>query len=317
MPKKLDIGGQAVIEGIMMRSKHNVVTAVRKKGKIIYKKDKIKKKPKWMQLFFIRGIVNLIEMLIIGIKTLNWSASQQIDDKEEEMSNLGIAMTIILSLILGLGIFLVLPYILTQLIGFKEINTPILFNIVDGIIKVGIFILYVYLISLWGEIRRIFQYHGAEHKAVFCYEDGKKLTVENAKKYTTKHPRCGTAFIMIVILVGIFLFSFIPIIVLSVFPNFYSLNIFLRKVVLILFRMLLLAPVAGFAYEILKFGAKHQDNPIFRALTLPGLWIQKITTKKPSKKQLEVGIAALKEVLKLENGNIRTKRRLVPSKKTY
>ncbi len=303
MPKKLDVGGQAVIEGVMMRSKNHVVTAVRKKGKIIYKHDKIKKRPKWTTYFFIRGIANLIEMLVLGIRTLNWSAAQQTDE-EEELSNLAIFTTISVSILFALGLFLILPYLLTYLIGFKESTDPILFNLIDGLIKVGIFVLYVYLISLWKDIRMVFQYHGAEHKAVFCYEDGKKLTIENAKRYTTKHPRCGTAFIMIVIIVGIFLFSFIPVIATSIYPDFFSLNIFIRKIILIVLRILLLPIIAGFSYEILKFGSKHQKNPIFRSLTLPGLWIQNITTKKPTKKQLEVGIAALKRAIQLENGNI-------------
>lgn len=303
MPKKPDIGGQAVIEGVMIRSKHNIVTAVRKKGKIIYKKDKIKKKPKFLQLFFIRGIVNLIEMLVIGIKTLNWSASQQTEE-EEELSNWAIGVTLIIAFIFAIALFLLLPYILTYLIGIRETQNPVWFNVIDGIIKVGILVLYIYLISLLKDIRRVFQYHGAEHKAVFCYEDGKKLTVENAKKYSTLHPRCGTAFLLIVIILGIFLFSFIPIIAKARYPDIDDVSWPLRRVILFTARILLLPIIAGFAYEILKFGAKHQNNPIFRALTLPGLWIQKITTKQPSRKQLEVGLAALKKVVELENGNL-------------
>ncbi len=296
---KQNVGGQAVIEGIMMRSKNNVVTAVRKKGKIIYKKDKLKKKSKWMQLFFIRGIVNLIEMLVLGIKTLNWSASQQTEE-DEEISSWAIALTMIIAFAIGIALFMLLPYILTYLIGIKETNNPLWFNVINGIIKAGILVLYVYLISLMKDIRTVFQYHGAEHKVVFCYEANKKLTVENAKKYTTLHPRCGTAFLMIVIIIGIFLFSFIPAIAQSIYPNINNINWLLKRAILFISRILLLPIVAGFSYEILKFGAKHQDNPIFRSLTLPGLWIQKITTKEPTKKQLEVGIAALKKALSLE-----------------
>jgi len=303
MNKKQDVGGQAVIEGVMMRSKHNVVTAVRKNKKIIYKKDKIKKRPKWQKFFFIRGITNLIEMLIIGIKTLNWSASQQTDE-EEELSNWAITLTMIIAFALAIGLFVLLPYILTYLTGIKETQNPIYFNVIDGLIKIGILLLYMYLISLMKDIRRVFQYHGAEHKAVFCYEANKPLTVENAKKYSTLHPRCGTAFLMIVIFISIFLFSFIPIIVSSIYSNINNIHWLSRRLILFAVRILLLPIVAGFAYETLKFGAKHQDNPIFRSLTLPGLWVQKITTKNPSKKQLEVAIAALKKVLKIENGNI-------------
>ena len=297
--KKLDIGGQAVIEGVMMRSKNHVVTAVRKKGKIVYKHDKIKKKPKFYQFFFIRGIVNLIEMLIVGIKTLNWSASQQTED-EEELSGWAIALTMIIAFAFAIGLFLLLPYALTYLIGIKETSRPILFNIIDGIIKVAIFILYVYLISLMKDIKRVFQYHGAEHKSVFCYEDNKKLTVENAEKYTTLHPRCGTAFLMIVIIVGVFLFSFIPVIVEMIYPAINNIHWLLKRTLLFLTRILLLPIIAGLSYESLKFGAKHQTNPIFRAITLPGLWIQKITTQKPDKKQIEVALFALSKVLKLE-----------------
>lgn len=300
MPEKLEIGGQAVIEGVMMRSKNYIVTAIRKKGRIIYKKDKIKKKPKFLQLFFIRGIVNLIEMLIIGIKALNWSASQQTEE-EEEISNWAIFLTLIIAFAFAIGLFVLLPYILTYLIGIKETQNPIWFNIIDGIIKIIILVLYVYLISLMKDIRKVFQYHGAEHKAVFCYEDNRKLTIENAKKYSTLHPRCGTAFLMIVIIISIFLFSFIPIIIKGVYPNLNNINWLFKRTILFSTRILLLPIVAGFSYEILKFGAKHQKNPIFRALTLPGLWIQKITTKEPNKKQLGVGISALKKVLGLEN----------------
>jgi uncharacterized protein YqhQ len=303
MKNKQDVGGQAVIEGVMMRSKNNVVTAVRKKGKIIYKEDKLKKKSKFSQLFFVRGISNLIEMLIIGVKTLNWSAAQQVDD-EEDLSSWAVTLTLIIAFAFGIVLFVLLPYALTYLLGLKETQNPVWFNIIDGIIKVGILILYLYLISLMKDIKTVFQYHGAEHKAVFCYEDNKKLTVENAKKYSTFHPRCGTAFLMIVIIIGIFLFSFIPALTELIYPNIDNINWILKRTILFITRILLLPIVAGFSYEILKFGAKHQDNPIFRTLTLPGLWIQKITTQQPNKKQLEVAIAALKKVLKLENGTL-------------
>ncbi|MBW2974712.1 DUF1385 domain-containing protein [Candidatus Woesearchaeota archaeon] len=298
MPKKTDIGGQAVIEGVMMRSKRDVVTAVRKKGKIVYKKDRLKKKPKFLELFFIRGIVNLIEMLVIGIKTLNWSASQQVEEEEEELSSWTILLTMVVAFAFATVLFLFLPYALTYLVGIRENRNPVWFNIIDGLIKVGILVLYVYLISLMKDIRRVFQYHGAEHKAVACYEDGKKLTPENAKKYSTLHPRCGTAFLMIVIIVSVFLFSFIPIIVKSVYPGIDSLGSMLRRIIYFAVRIMSLPIVAGFSYEVLKLGSKNQDNPILRFMTAPGLWIQKITTREPTKKQLEVGIAALKKVLK-------------------
>ena len=296
MTKKHDVGGQAVIEGVMMRSKRDVVTAVRKNGKIICKHDRLKKKSKFSQAFFIRGIVNLFEMLVLGIKTLNWSASKQTDD-DEELSDWAIVLTMIVSFAFAILLFVFLPYALTYLTGVKETNNPIWFNLIDGIIKVGILVLYVYLISRLKDVKRVFQYHGAEHKAVFCYEAGKELTVKNAMKYSTLHPRCGTAFIMIVILIGIFLFSLIPMVIQAIFPDFVSLSLILKKLILFPTRILFLPIIAGFGYEILKFGSKHQSNPIFRSLTLPGLWIQKITTQKPNKKQIEVALFALKKVL--------------------
>src|SRR3989339_1707243 len=239
MSKKLDIGGQAVIEGVMMRGKNNIVTAVRKKGKIIYKKDKIKKKNWFLQLFFIRGIVNLIEMLVIGVRTLNWSASQATGE-EEEISEWAIILTLVIAFAFAIGLFVLLPYVLTYLIGVKETSNPIWFNIIDGIIKVGILVLYIYLISLMKDIRKVFQYHGAEHKAVFCYEDGKKLIVENARKYSTLHPRCGTAFLMIVIIISIFLFSFIPLIVQAVYPGIVNFLFPFKRMVYFGARILLL-----------------------------------------------------------------------------
>jgi len=296
MTKKQDVGGQAVIEGVMMRNKLNVVTAVRKKGKIVYKKDKLKKKSKFAQLFFIRGIVNLVEMLTIGIKTLNWSASQATGE-EEDLSNWAITLTLIAAFVIGIGLFILLPYVLTYLFGVRETSNPLWFNVIDGMIKITILVLYMYLISLMKDIRTVFKYHGAEHKAVFCYEDGKKLTVENAKKYSTKHPRCGTSFLIIVVVVSVFIFSFIPLIVKGIYPSIESVGWLLRRVILFVVRISLLPIVAGFSYETLKFSAKFHKNPIFRTLTLPGLWVQKITTKEPSKKQLEVAIAALKKVI--------------------
>ncbi|MBW2989454.1 DUF1385 domain-containing protein [Candidatus Woesearchaeota archaeon] len=297
--KKLEVGGQAVIEGVMMRSKGNIVTAVRKDGKIAYKKDRIRKKPKFLHMFFIRGIVSLVEMLVIGIKALNWSAAQQTEE-DEELGSWAITLTMITAFIFAIGLFLLLPYALTYIIGVRETENPVWFNVIDGIIKAGILVLYTYLISLMKDIRRVFEYHGAEHKAVFCYEDGKELTVENAKGYSTLHPRCGTAFLIIVITIGIFLFSFIPMALGSFYPNIENVSWALRRAILFGLRILILPIIAGVSYEILKFGAKHQKNPIFRFLTMPGLWIQKITTKQPDEGQMEVGIAALKGVLEME-----------------
>jgi len=243
-------------------------------------------------------------MLVVGIKALNWSAKQAGED-EEELSDFAIAMTLIVAIALALGLFLLLPYVLTVLLGIKEVRNPVWFNIVDGIIKVAILILYVYLIGLIKDIKRVFQYHGAEHKAVHCYEKGEKLTVENCKKYATLHPRCGTAFLLIVIIIGVLLFSFIPIIVKGIYPNIDNVFWLWKRAILFVCRIILLPIIAGVSYEILKLGAKKQDNWPFKGMAMPGLWLQKLTTKEPNKKQLEVAIVALDAVLRLETGKFK------------
>jgi uncharacterized protein YqhQ len=272
------VGGQAVIEGVMMRCNDKINTSVRKGKKIISKKNTLKKKNKFLKIFFIRGIINMYEMLKIGMETLTWSADQQAE-KNEKISRLEIIFSLILSVLFAILIFIVAPFYLTKLISK---NQGILFNIVDGIIRVLIFIIYILSISLMKDIKRVFQYHGAEHKVVHCYESGKKLTYENVKKFTTLHSRCGSSFLIIVLVISIIVFSFI------VSPKWYY------KLV---FRILLIPIIIGISYEVLKLADKFKDNFFFNILNKPGLWIQKITTKEPDKQQIEVAIHSLKKVL--------------------
>jgi len=293
MPKKLNIGGQALIEGVMIRSpKYNVI-AVRKNKKIKQRKGKFYKLP------IIRGFYNLIDMLIIGMKSLMWSADQQLD-KNEKISKKEMTLSFIFALFFGLGIFLVLPYIATNFIGYNEETQPFFFNLIDGIIKIGIFLLYIYAISLMKDIKIIFQYHGAEHMSIHCYEKGKKLDIKNIKKFPTLHPRCGTAFLMIVIIVAILVFSIITPIILMIFPQLLDMHVFPRRIILILIRFSLLPLIAGISYEVLKLGAKYEKNFIMKAFIAPGLLMQKITTKKPNKKQIEVAMTAVRKILALE-----------------
>ena len=300
MTKKLSIGGQAVIEGVMIRSpKYNVV-AIRKNNKIKIKKDKIKvRKGKFYKLPIVRGAFNLYDMLVLGTKSLMWSADQQLE-KEEKISKKEITISFIFALFFGLGIFLVLPYIATNFIGYNEETQPFLFNLIDGIIKIGIFLFYIYAISLMKDIKIIFQYHGAEHMSIHCYEKGKKLDVNNIKKFPTLHPRCGTAFIMIVIIVAMLVFSIITPIILMIFPQLLDMHVFPRRIILILIRFSMLPLIAGISYEFLKFSAKFEKNPIMKILIWPGLFMQKITTKEPNKKQVEVAMEAVKKILLLE-----------------
>lgn len=299
MPKKLNIGGQAVIEGIMIRSpKYNVI-AVRKGKKIIIKNEKIKQRKGFCTIPVVRGFYNLIDMLVLGTKSLMWSADQQLEE-DEKINKKEMTLSLVFAFLFGIGLFLLLPYIITNLIGFYEETKPLLFNLVDGLIRIGMFLLYIYAISLMKDVKVLFQYHGAEHKAVHCYEAGKKLDAKNMKKYSTLHPRCGTAFLIIVMVVAILTFSVITPVILMIFPQLVDINTVLRKIILFLIRLSLLPLIAGLSYEFLKLSAKYEKNPIMKIFIAPGLFMQKITTKKPNKNQIEVAIVAVKKILQLE-----------------
>lgn len=300
--KKTDIGGQAVIEGVMMRGHNSIATAVRKGNDIVIKKDMAKpltKRYKILSIPFIRGTVALIDSLIIGIGTLTYSA-ELIEGEEEEPSKFELFLkrifgdklddiimyfSVALSLFISIIIFFIGP---TYVAGFlrRYTENTILINFFEGILRVAIFIAYLALISRMNDIRRVFEYHGAEHKTIHCFEHEEELTVENARKYTTLHPRCGTNFLFIVMIVSIIVFSFLK------WPALY---------IRILSRVLLLPVVAGISYEVIKI-AGHSDNKFIAALVYPGLLLQKLTTKEPDDSQLEVAIAALKSVLEDEGG---------------
>jgi len=298
--KKLAIGGQAVMEGVMVLSPKKYAISVRKPNKKIV--TKITKLPKNMSSFrkwpIIRGILNLVRMLTIGVRAMMWSATQSVGDKDEKISTKEIAFIVIFSLLIGIALFKGIPYSLTFLIGVQEEQNPILFNIIDGIIRVSLFVLYIWAISFMLDIKRIFQYHGAEHMSIHCYEKNLKLNVANVKKFSTIHPRCGTAFIIIVFIVAIFAYSFIPAVAMFFYPNFLELGFWWRRLILFSLRILIFLPlVAGISYEILKASARFPRNPILRAFSLPGLWLQKLTTNKPTNKQIEVAIMAVKKAV--------------------
>ncbi|MBL7054642.1 DUF1385 domain-containing protein [Candidatus Woesearchaeota archaeon] len=292
MSKKIHIGGQAVMEGVMIKTKKNLVISVRKpNGKITTKKQKLKPISEKIKFFgwpFIRGIVELIEILIIGIKALNYSANESIDKKEEKITSKELMITLFIAFGFAFLLFKFLPLLITKFIFNKGVigSSRTIFNLIDGLLRISMFILYILVISRLKDVKRLFQYHGAEHKAVNCFEAGKKLTPKNIKKYSTLHPRCGTSFIFIVLFVAILIFSIVKI----------DINFWL----LLVLRIPLILPVAGISYEILKLSDKFKNNAIFNSLSKPGLWLQKITTKEPDKKQIEVAIEAVKGILKLE-----------------
>ncbi len=285
------IGGQAVIEGVMMKSPLGWTVAVRDpKGEINLKTTLTSKPNRFFKLPIIRGVIALFTALVIGIKAIEFSGSVAYQDKDEKpLSPWSITLSIGLALILAIVLFKFFPLFLTTIMGsfYIGISTnSILFNLIDGILRVGVFLLYVFAVGLWSEMRRIYQYHGAEHKVIYAYEAGEELTVENAKKYKPYHPRCGTSFLLIVMVISILIFILIP--------QHWT---FTEK---LLSRIFLIPLIAGISYEILKLTARTSEKGICRIMILPGLLLQRLTVREPDNSQIEVAITALKEVLKLD-----------------
>ena len=282
MTAKPTVGGQAVIEGVMMRGPEYVATAVREpSGKISVKTEKVSsitqrypilKKP------MLRGVVALGESLILGLKSLSYSAKMA-GEEGEELTDREILMTMVFSLGLAIVLFVIIPTAAAKYIH-SSITDPMWLNLAEGGLRMLIFLAYIYGISRLKDIQRVFQYHGAEHKTIHAYEAGEKLTVENVQKHSTLHPRCGTAFLLIVMIVSIIMFAFLG------WPD-----LWLR----ILSRVILIPVVAGVSYEIIKI-AGHSSNTFIRLAILPGLWLQKITTNQPDDEQVEVAIQALEAV---------------------
>ncbi|HEY0370863.1 MAG TPA: DUF1385 domain-containing protein, partial [Thermoanaerobaculia bacterium] len=267
------IGGQAVIEGVMMRSLTGYSVAVRQPdGGVSIRKDKltsVTQKYPFLKIPVLRGSVVLIQSLILGMRALNYSASVASagEEGEQEMSNWAIAGSMGLALVLGVGLFILAPLGLTNLIRHYLLPDMgnFAYNAIDGVIRAIFFFVYVWSISLMDDIKRVFQYHGAEHKTVYTFEANEDLTVENARVKSTLHPRCGTSFLMFVMAISILVFSLIP----STAP--FALKFGARVVLIPL--------IAGLAYEIIRFSARHLSNPVCRVMTRPGMWLQRITTK--------------------------------------
>ena len=297
-------GGQAVVEGVMMKGKGNITVAVRKPDKSI--KVKLEKyvptaeKIKILGIPFVRGVTTLFEMIVIGMKALTYSANESVDEEEEKLSSVEIAITVGLSMLFAIALFVVAPYVITTFFGIQEETKSLLFNVVDGVVKLAIFFGYLSLIGLMNDIKRIFQYHGAEHQSIHCFEAGKKLTVKNVQMFSPLHPRCGTSFILLVIIIGILLFSLVPSLVILVWPAFVDLGWWTRRLILLLVRVGFMLPVAGISYEILKLAGKYKQSSLLKLIVYPGMLMQKITTQPPSDDQVEVAIAALKGLLKAE-----------------
>jgi uncharacterized protein YqhQ len=259
------------------------------KGDITHKTVKTRKLPKILTLPVLRGVVALFHALFIGIKAIEYSGNVAYQEEEKTLSAWSMGTSIAVAILLAIGLFIVLPLYATKVVGAAVqvvATNSFAFNLVDGILRVVVFLMYVFAIGLWKEMRKIYEYHGAEHKVIYAYEAGEDLTVENAKKYKPYHPRCGTSFLLIVMVTSIIVFTFIP--------KDWS---FLYKA---LSRLVLIPFIAGISYEILRASAKLQEHGFMRLITLPGLLLQRLTVREPDNGQIEVALSALREVLTLE-----------------
>lgn len=298
--KPIRIGGQAVVEGVMVKSENYYAVSVRKGKQIISKTEKLKKRSsRIFKMPLLRGFFNLADMLVIGMGALMWSAEQSGEDGES-ISRREIIFTVLFSVFAVVVFFILLPYIATNFLGFKEEKSPVLFNIIDGLIRIGLFLIYIWGISFMKDIKRIFQYHGAEHMAIHCHEKGLGLNLKNVRKFRTMHPRCGTSFLLLVFILSVAVFSFIPLIVNTVYSDFNSINVWVRKPLLAVVRISLIPLIAGISYEILRSSDKHQENIFFKAISYPGILLQKITTKIPTDEQIEVAVNSVKMVVEKE-----------------
>ncbi len=286
------VGGAAVIEGVMMKGAEDVAVAVRKPdGEIIINKEKLKGNRKVIsKIPVLRGIYAFIDSMVLSVKALMYSAEFMEEEEEEKnkkpskfdefLGNNIIWISVVISITFSVGLFILLPTVIVDV--FKRFTTNNLaLNGIEGIVRIAIFLSYILAVSKMKDIRRVFEYHGAEHKTIFCYEHGDELTVENVRKFGRLHPRCGTSFLFIVMIVSILLFSM-----------FSWSGVLMRLLVRIVF----IPVVAGISYEIIKWAGKSQSK-LSCIVSAPGMWLQKLTTREPDDKQIEVAIEALKNVL--------------------
>jgi len=298
--KRVKIGGQAVIEGVMMKNADKYAVAVRKPDKQIEVKVEdyvsVGSRSAFFRIPIIRGVVNFVESLVIGVKTLTYSASFYDDEEEDHAQNkkekiqtpeqkkksddLMMAGSVAFSLIFAIALFMMLPAFIGEIIG-KFIDSRVLMSLIEGVIRLAIFLGYVALISLMKDIQRVFMYHGAEHKTINCFEAGVPLTPENVKKYSRYHKRCGTSFLFIVMIISIIVFMFIN-----------ADTAWMRLII----RLLLIPVIAGISYEFIMF-AGRSDSKIAYILSVPGMWVQRLTTREPDLDMIEVAIASVSAVL--------------------
>lgn len=305
----INVGGQAVIEGVMMRSPRALAIAVRKpNGEVAVKEapwKSITARFPWLGKPFLRGVVVLIESLINGIDALTFSANQALDegDQPEKLSLWAMVSTIGVALAMGILLFVALPHYLSLVLGrvgpYGFGVDSLAFHAIDGAIKMIVFLAYIWLIGRIKDIGRVFEYHGAEHKSIYAYEAGQPLTVENARTFSTLHPRCGTSFILVVLMISILLFAAVfPLITPKTTGGAWGLQAFFIGL-----KIIMMFPIAGLSYELNRYASKHMDNGLLKALVTPGLWVQHLTTREPSDDQIEIALIALKKALAIECGD--------------
>jgi len=278
-------GGQAVIEGVMMRGRKSMAVAVRDpSGNIILHSEPLSGRIRdsvWLKVPFVRGLVMLWDTLVLGMRTLMYSANVALSEEDIELSTPAIVGTLVFSLGVGIGLFFVLPLVI---VGFLDrfIASDIVSNLLEGLVRLSVLLSYLALIGLLPDVRRVFAYHGAEHKTIDAFESGASLDAKDVSAYSTAHTRCGTSFLLVVVVISVVLFAFLG-----------RPPMLLRMVS----RILLVPLIASISYELIRFGADHRGNPVVRALIMPGLALQRLTTREPDEKMLEVAIAALEPVL--------------------
>jgi uncharacterized protein YqhQ len=284
MARDFRYGGQAVMEGVMMRGQKTSATAVRRpNGEVVVDSKPLPRlyTGRLRQTPFVRGIIVLIESVILGVKSLFYSANIALEEEGEDVSGGSTWLILGLSFALAIGLFFIAPLFLTKLLD-PYIQSSILFHLIEGAVRLLIFLIFLKLISLLPDIQRTFAYHGAEHKTINAYEDGVDLEAKAIKKYSTAHTRCGTAFLLAVLVIAVVVFALVG-----------------RQTIwlMVLSRVLLIPVIAAIGYEATQFGARHMGNVLVRTVMTPGLWLQSITTREPDESQIEVAVTALKEVL--------------------
>ena len=283
--KKHNYGGQAVIEGVMIRGKRMMSTAVRRSdGEIVVDTQPLPSiyTGRLRALPLTRGIVVLIEALVLGMKTLMYSANISLEEEGEKIEGPLMWVTMAVAMLIGVAVFFLVPMFLTKLF---TIGNTVLFHLVEGLIRMAIFILYLRLISFMPDIKRVFAYHGAEHKVVNAHEAGATLEVEAVSGYSTAHVRCGSSFLFVVLILAIIVFAMIGL------PSVW---------IMVLSRLALIPVISALGYEVIYFGSRHTENPLVRAILAPGLWLQALTTRQPDERQIEVALLALSTAIEAD-----------------